>query len=237
MSRAARAGVLAAAVAALGVLSGCVYLRLLDVKRQLVEFDRHFSIGGRAELTIEFLTPVLFQKDTRFLIGALPAGETLTEEGTLDHYEFFLHRSTDAPPPPLDRLSLDLGYRDRKLVKIIVPETFLLFFSRNVLVETFKQAKDAAVYEMKRLARAKIRLSPAVEAELPSLTRTIFLLGEPGEKVSLGEDETLVYRFGVTTESRPVPIVGRLTFNRDGLLKRAVVRWDSSTVEAVFDRS
>ena len=90
---------------------------------------------------------------------------------------------------------------------------------------------------MKLLARAKIRLSPAVEAELPSLTRTIFLLGEPGEKVFLGEDETLIYRFGVTTESRPVSIVGRLTFNRDGLLKRAVVRWDASTVEAEFDRS
>lgn len=237
MRHASRAGVAAAAVAALFLLSGCVYLRLLDVKRQLVDFDKNFAVGGRAELVIEFLQPVLFQRDVRFLIGAPPSGETLTETGTLDHFEFFLHRSSASAPPPFDRLALDLAYRDKKLTKVIVPETFLLLFSRNVLVETFKQAKDAAVYEMKRLARATIRLSPAVEAELPSRSRTEFLLGEPAETISLGDDETLVYRFGVVTENRPVPIVGRLTFNRDGLLKRAVVRWDTSTVEAEFARS
>lgn len=237
MRHASRAGIAAAAVAVLVFLSGCVYLRLLDIKRQLVDFDKNFLIGGRAELVVEFLQPALYQRDARFLIGAPPLGETLTEEGTLDHFEFFLHRSSASTPPPFDRLSLDLAYRDKKLVKIIVPENFLMLFSRNVLVETLKQAKDAAVYEMKRLARAKIILSPEVEAELPSRSRTEFLLGSPTETISVGEDETWIYRFGVVTELRPVPIVGRLTFNPDGLLKKAVVRWDSSTVEAEFVRS
>lgn len=231
-----RRAVLAAALL-LGVcLPACVYLRLLDVKRQLQSFDENFAIGGRSELVIEFLNPVLRQKDARFLIGADPLLETVSENGSTDHFEFSL-LSSSGTPPPLQRLSLDLGYRDRRLAKIIVPERFLLMFSRNVLVETLKQAKDAEVLETKRIARARVTLPGAMEAELPSLARTQFLLGDPATIAIDGDLRTLNYRFGIDSAKRPVPILTRLSFDADGLLRRVFVRWDQSSVEATFVRS
>ena len=63
-------------------LSGCVYLRLLQIKKQLLEFDRNFSLSGRSSLVIEFKNPVLYAKDARFLIGADPLSRTPGDEET-----------------------------------------------------------------------------------------------------------------------------------------------------------
>ncbi|MBL0349568.1 MAG: hypothetical protein IPP68_04230 [Elusimicrobia bacterium] len=237
-------------------LSGCVYLRLLEIKKQLRNFDENFYISGRSELIIGFNVPVLKTKDVKFLIGAEPLYQTAEGEDVY-HYEFeespapvvpapvvfgtttfVLNESTvpAAGPPPLARLSLDLAFHEGKLVKIIVPETFMLLFPRNVLVETLKQAANAEVFETKRLARGRISLPPHIEAELPSLSKTLFLLGEPATSYPEGDLQTFVYNFRIAKEDRRVPIQGRLCFDARGLLRRVFVRWDISSVEADFPR-
>lgn len=221
----------------LSVLSGCVYLRLLEVKKQLQNFDDNFALGGRSELAIEFKKPVIRIKDTRFLIGADPARETNDGEPRA-HYDFELVRvSTESHPPPLSRLTLDLAFDKGKLSKIIVPETFMLLFPRNVIVDTLKQAKDADVFELKKLARARIQLSPHVDAELPSRTKTEMLMGPPLEVRQEENLHTLVYHYTITTARRSVPIEAHFSFADDGLLHTVFVRWDQSSIEALFVRS
>lgn len=241
---------------AIPFLSGCVYLRLLEIKKQLKNFEENFFIAGRSELIIGFNDPVLKTKDVKFLIGAEPLYQTAEGEDVY-HYEFeestsaggpppvvygtttFVLNQATAPvpgPPPLARLSLDLAFNDGKLVKIIVPETFMLLFPRNVLVETLKQAANAEVFETKRLARGRIVLPSAIEAELPSLSKTLFLLGEPAASYPEGDLQTFVYNYRITREDRRVPIQGRLSFDARGLLRRVFVRWDISSVEADFPR-
>ena len=44
-------------------LSGCVYLRLLEFKGQLSNFDENFSVDLEEGLSITFLNPVILQKD------------------------------------------------------------------------------------------------------------------------------------------------------------------------------
>ncbi len=249
-----RGGALLGLAAAL--LSGCVYLRLLEIKKQLKNFDAHFVIGGRSELVIGFNDPVLKIKDVKYLIGAEPLYQTAEGEDVF-HYEFektpapgpaapvvtgtttFVLTEATAPaagPPPLAQLSLDLAFGEGKLVKIIVPETFMLLFPRNVLVETLKQAANAEVFETKRLARGHIALPPHIEAELPSLSKTLFLLGEPAMSYPEGDLQTFVYNFRIAKDTRRVPIQGRLSFDARGLLRRVFVRWDISSVEALFQR-
>ncbi len=241
-------------LAVLAVAPGCVYLRLLEIKKQLKDFDQNFAITGRSELVIEFKDPVLKIKDVKFLIGADPLYQT--EEGEdIYHYEFDQVRaavpaapdvfivvgSTGPPqaaaaPPPLHHLSLRMAFREVNLVRIIIPETFMLLFPRNVLVETLRQAADAEVYESRRLARGRIKLPLATEAELPSLSKTIFLLGEPLERVPEGDLETIVYRYEILKGRRQAPIKARLSFDVQGLLRRVFVRWDISSVETEFLR-
>ncbi|MBL8023062.1 MAG: hypothetical protein JNK54_02110 [Elusimicrobia bacterium] len=230
-----------ATVALLGtlltLLSGCVYLRLLEVKKQLQNFDTHFAIGGRSNLVIEFKKPVLRLKDTRFLVGAEPLFQTENNGEVLLHYEFNLvHRSSVPSPPPLNRLSLDLVSRDGRLAKIIVPEKFMLLFPRNVILETLKQAKDAEVFELKKMARGLIHLPPDIEAELPSHEKTLMLLGNPAVSVPENDLQVLSYRYAISSATRDVPILAHLSFDASGLLKKVHVRWDQSSIEALFIR-
>lgn len=221
--------------AVLSLLSACVYLRLLEVKKQLKNFDENFSIGGRSELVIEFNRPVLRTKDVRFLIGADPLSLTGTEE-VIQHYEFELVRSSGSVAPPMGRLGLDLSIKRGRLVKIIVPETFMFLFPRNVVVETLKQAKDAEVFELKKLARGIIRLEPEVEAQLPSYSKTLLLMGEPLQRAIEGDLQVLTYRYAISKTAKEVLILTQLHFDGEGLLRKAYVHWDQSAIEALFLR-
>lgn len=222
--------------AILALLSACVYLRLLEVKKQLQNFDENFSLSGRSELVIEFKHPVLRTKDVRFLIGADPLSSSGTEV-EVQHYEFRLVQgSSETVAWPLGRLGLDLAIQQGRLVKIIVPETFMLLFPRSVVVETLKQAKDAEVFELKKLARGKIGLEKEVEAQLPSYSKTILLMGEPLQRANERDLQVLTYRYSIIKARKDVLIIAQLSFDSEGLLRKAYVHWDQSAIEAVFLR-
>ncbi|MCI5212309.1 MAG: hypothetical protein D3910_26790, partial [Candidatus Electrothrix sp. ATG2] len=44
-------------------LSGCVYLRLLKVKRQFKQFDKYVMVDKEDGLTFSFLKPILYEED------------------------------------------------------------------------------------------------------------------------------------------------------------------------------
>lgn len=221
----------------LASLAGCVYLRLLDVKKQLKDFDANFALFGRPELVIRFKNPALYAKDARYLIGADPLTREPEASGEVWDYEFEMARKEPVPPTLMEKLSLRLRINGKRLEEIRVPETFMLLFSRNVLMETLRQAADAEVLEMAKTARAKIRLSPHTDAELPSLDKTHWLLGDPLEVRQEGEGLlTLGYRYRIIGAHRDVPILAWLTFSPDNMLRRVVVTWDTATVDAEFLR-
>lgn len=217
------------------LLSGCVYLRLLTIKNQLKDFEKNFDISGQSDLEIIFKNPVLSSEDVTFLIGAPPVRIT-REGGVFYHYDFNLSRSSDSASVPLSQLHLTLGMRDKKLERIIVPEHFMLIFPRHVLLETLRRAADAEVLELKKIARVTLRLSPSVDAELPSRTKTRLLLGDPQEIQPEGEWENWIYHFRLARERRPVPIEARLSFDQAERLHRVFIRWDTSKVDATFLR-
>ena len=224
-------------IAALLTLFGCVYLRLLEVKSQLRDFDAHFTTGGRPSWHVEFKNPVLTAKDAIFMIGAPPLSISTGTGEDIYHFEFEMVRSTPAVPTALERLSLQLHLKEKMLLRIEAPETFLLYFSRRVLEETLRQAKDAEVFQLERTARATVRLSKDADAELPSLERTRLLLGEPMESRKDGPLWPLTYRYRIVGDKREKPaIAARLTFLPDGSMIRAVISWGISTVDATFPR-
>ena len=63
------------AAVALGALSlalgGCVYLRLLAIKRQLADFDRHFTLQQADGLRLICRDPVLLSQDFTWM-GVVP---------------------------------------------------------------------------------------------------------------------------------------------------------------------
>ena len=72
---------IAAAVALLS--SGCVYLRLLELKRQLAAFERNFTLETSEGVRLGFLRPVLLTRDIRWL-GLKP--ETVQQTGEIEQW-------------------------------------------------------------------------------------------------------------------------------------------------------
>lgn len=234
--RRSSASILGLVLFAAALSSGCVYFRLLQIKNQLKKFDKNFLITGEPEMILGFRNPQILPKDAAFLIGAEPLKKEETETGRIWYYEFDMVRNRQVPPAPLERLSLDLRMSHGRLTEIVVPATFLTYFSRNILVETLKQAAHAEVLETKKMARAKVHLTPATEAELPDLARSLELMGPPLEREMDGDREVFIYQYNLVKRTREVPIIVRLYFTQDGKLHRCVIRWDSSTVDAEFIR-
>lgn len=219
------------------LLSGCVYFRLLKVKNQLNDFDAHFTVGGRTTWTLFFKKPVMYDRDVAFLIGAPPLHVSTSAAGTAYDYEFQMVRaSTGVAPTALETLSLRLTMNGRMVESLVVPETFLLYFSRSVIEESFRQAKNAEVQELKKTARADIRLSPQADAELPSRDRTALLLGPPLKAEKEGDADVWTYRYAIKGDKKNVPIVTLLYFRPEGDLQRVIFHWDTSTVDATFVR-
>src|SRR5262245_8179456 len=54
------------------LLGGCVYLRLLQLKRQLADFDKNFTVQLTPGLRLNCLNPVVLADDLKFL-GFYPA--------------------------------------------------------------------------------------------------------------------------------------------------------------------
>ena|GEM_PF-2674438 len=218
------------------LLTGCVYLRLLDVKGQLNRFDENFFIRGDSEFWVEFRHPLLKMKDVRFLIGADPLSVSKTD-GIHHHYEFeLLPGETATTLPPLHRLGLGLDFKDGLLVRIRVPDPFLRLFSRAVLEETLRQAKNSNILELQKLARAQIFLTEKTDAELPSLEKTLELLGPPLKRSAHGPWQTLTWRYVIVGADRSPSITARLSFDATGRLHTVYVLWDESAVEADFMR-
>lgn len=233
--RALRVAALGVGIAGLFLLTGCVYLRLLKTKNQLRDFDAHYEVGGRPSWNLDFKTPALSAKDAVFLIGAEPNAVGSGPFGEVYDYSFEIVRSTHQSRVALEKLSLRLHIDgDGKLRRIEVPESFLLYFSRHVLESTLRMAGNAEISQAKKTARVTVPLSPEVEAELPSLQRTILLLGEPLEEEEVEGLRLLTYRYRIVADPTGNPIIARLYFGPDSLMRRASVTWGLSTADATF---
>src|SRR5258707_9274464 len=66
------------------LLGGCVYLRLLELKRQFEHFDRNFTLQTNDGLRITCLNPVLLTSDVRWM-GLKP--ETVKKLGLAEQWQ------------------------------------------------------------------------------------------------------------------------------------------------------
>ncbi|HRY29611.1 MAG TPA: hypothetical protein P5079_06180 [Elusimicrobiota bacterium] len=218
--------------------SGCVYLRLLEIKNQLREFNSNFDTIGDKDLLIQFKKPVLLARDISYLIGAEPLSITLRAKDITWYYEFEIIRSTPlAKPLPLDKLSLSFLLRGGKLVSLTVPENFLRFFPRQMFLETIRQASNAEVNKLRKTVHARLQLSPETDEQLPDIKETVQLLGPPLQKTQEGRLQYYIYRYRIVDCKRDVPIIAKLGFSKRGTFRRLIVLWDTSTLDAEYIRS
>jgi len=180
--RIGRGVALAAGAAACLLLGGCIYLRLLELKHQLADFDRYFTVDLHDGLKLTCREPVLLDEDMAFFHLA---PESRQRAGVAERWHFRWVKANAAPgeDPRDHEMSVDFIYVNHKLTSVLLPERFFAFMPKPFFVAMVKSFGQAKVDEARRTATASVHLDLGAGTPPPRLSRADLtaMLGPPLE--------------------------------------------------------
>ncbi len=208
-----RRWLLALGVAALTLLlSGCVYLRLLELKQQLGKFDDFFVLHTSDGLALICQSPVLRTSDVRW-IGLKPE-----HTKKLGHAEQWQVRWVKQLPEGVTEklefdITLELGFADDKLTRVAIPERYFAVMPKTFLVGVIKSLGKGKIDKSSKRIDSTVS-SAEIAAARPKLPAIDKLLGVPSEEREEGENTVVRYRYvPATKESRAGVFDMHLTFH------------------------
>lgn len=213
---------LACGLAALTLLlSGCIYLRLLELKRQLGDFDRHFALETADGLALQLREPVLRADDVRW-IGLKP--ETIRRDGAAERWQVRWVKQLPpgvAEPEALD-LALDLRFAEGRLARVAVAEKYFALMPKDFVADVIRSTAGGQVDKSAR------RLQATVNAQArPNLAAIRRLLGVPSGEQADGPAVNLRYRYvPVTPEGGAAALEMTLRF---AAASGELLRWHART--------
>jgi hypothetical protein len=241
MNRRGRLGVrvamlaLGAAVALL--LSGCVYLRLLQLKHQLADFDRYFRLRTTEGLRLDCLKPVLLASDIQWL-GFAPA--TVRKVGRAEQWHL---RWVKALPPGVTEeghfeIAFDLMFIDGKLSGLSIGEHYFKLLPKELVVAGLQSLGHANVDEKSRSVKSAVAVSLQQAGSTWPTRHSVFqLLGTPTEEHV--DEKRIVLRYrcpSADPEHRGKEFDLRLTFDgRTEMLIKTEGRLPVGNVNFDFD--
>jgi hypothetical protein len=216
---------LALLIATTLLLSGCVYLRLLELKKQLGKFDEFFGIQTNDGLAILCHHPVLLSDDVRW-IGLKP--ENTKKLGLAEQWRV---RWVKQLPPGIKEdvefdITLELTFTENKLTRIAIPEKYFAVLPKRFLVGVIKSLGSGRVDKAGRKIEAAVTAAE-IAAARPNLPGIDKLLGKPSEEREEGSTTIVRYRYMPSTkESGAAAFDMYLTFDtKTGEL----VKWQGLT--------
>jgi hypothetical protein len=175
------------------MLSGCVYLHLLQLKRQLADFDRHFTLQTDKGVRLNCLEPVLLAEDVRWL-GFEPASVRTIGQADQWHLRWLKQKAADDGAEGSFEIAFDLFFADEKLTALSIPDRYFSVLPKSVVVNSIKSLGGARVDKKDRRVESQVRLA-LDDASQPWPTRATIasVLGRPTEEST--EDDRLTWRY------------------------------------------
>jgi len=205
---------LAGALACL-LLGGCIYLRLLELRNQLANFDRYFETDLRSGVRITCQKPVLLDADMAFF-KLVP--ESRTRAGVAERWQFrWVKVSSGGSEDPRDyEVAVDFIFVDHKLTRVLLPERLFVFVPKQFFLTIVKAFGHARIDQRKRTASANVhedfgpgKMPPQLAA--PDLTA---MLGRPFETSATADGALWHYRYqAASAEQRSGHIDMTFTLN------------------------
>ncbi|HEU5078409.1 MAG TPA: hypothetical protein VFT72_04315 [Opitutaceae bacterium] len=176
---------------------GCVYLRLLELRNQLADFDKNFAVNTADGIHLIFRHPMLLGDDLRWL-GAEP--QEIQQRG--DDEESWHVRWVKQTKPGVEESSehdveLFAELRDHELQSLRIPERYFEFFPKSLFVDLLRSTGKAHINKESRQAEVSTadevstNNQPIAVPELDSIEK---LLGEPTDKTT-GPSGLVRYRY------------------------------------------
>ena len=205
--------------------SGCVYLRLLELKKQIDHFDQFFGLQTSDGLAIVCHTPVLRTGDVRW-IGLHP--ESMKTLGVAEQWR--VRWVKQLPPGVTEKIEydivLELGFAHDRLTRVRIPERYFAVMPKQFLVGVIRSLGRGKIDRSQKKIDAVVSAAEVAAArpDLPSIDN---LLGRPTEEREEGQNTIVRYRYvPATKDSRAGVFDMHLTFEtKSGEL----LKWQGTT--------
>ena len=212
--------------------SGCVYLRLLELKKQFARFDAFFKADTTDGVRIDCLKPLLRTDDVRWL-GVFP--EIIVTDGERETWRVRWIKDAPAGPPETAVYDVELSARflDDQLCHVAIPERYFQFFPKELFVNLLRSTGSARIDRSSRSATVENAPAPdAPEIKPPTLDSIGGMLGRPTERTQRDGLDILRYRYRpVTREKKAKPLDVTFTFDAaSGRLQLLVAQLPTGTV-------
>lgn len=185
------------------VLGGCVWLRLLEIKNQLTDFDENFRVEVvDRHFTVHFHDPVLLGEDVVYLSKLHPRGELPGAKGDQWFLDF---RMSPVRKEEQARQVITFGMRfdaEQRLKSFDFSPLFLELAPAAFLEASIRSLGLGTVDQEKRQLKVDPEHLPKLAGPLPSRLDIVTVLGPPEEDYVYENLRILRYRF--LCECRPV---------------------------------
>ncbi|MGC4071576.1 MAG: hypothetical protein QM760_03530 [Nibricoccus sp.] len=202
-------------LAAAILFSGCVYFRLLDLRKQLSQFDTHFKADITDGVRIEFLEPVLLADDVRWL-GIYPETITTAAEKETWRVRWLKEAPPGDPETAVYDVELEVRFTDEHLSFVGIPERYFAFFPKELFMGLLRSTGAARINRSSR--SAEVDSAPelnAAEIPPPTVESVTSTLGRPNERRLRDGLEVFRYRYrALTSEKKAKPIEVTFTFDQ-----------------------
>lgn len=183
---------------------GCVWLRLLEIKNQLADFDVSMGTEVRdSHFILHFRKPVLLSEDFVYLSKLRPSRtETLEQGGYRWYLDFRIDPSTNAEQRR-KRISFGMTFdRKNRLTAFDFSPLFMEMAPRAFLEASIRSLGHGKIDEEKRQLKVDPEDLPRLVSALPKSDEITRVLGSPQEVEQEAGLRVLIYRF--LAESLPV---------------------------------
>jgi hypothetical protein len=182
-------------------LSGCVYLRLLEVKNQLADFERNVRVGiDEGYFHLDFLNPVLLSEDFRYLTKLHPSRIEKLSQGYRWYLDF---RQTDTGDQSGKKIIFRMTFnRKNKLSGWDFSPAFLEMAPAAFLEASIRSLGKGKVDEGRRQLKVAAEDLPKLAAAPPNRKRILEVLGPPAEESM--KDGMMLYIYRFEAEAAPI---------------------------------
>lgn len=207
------------------LLSGCVYYRLLKLKRQFEHFEDNFELEDKKGLTLVFENPILYKKDIKWLFNNEPT-KVLDENG--NSWLYILTKKNVDGIKEEKNYDIDImtDFEKDKLKEFTLPKRFLENLSKEMLAKMFKSMGKSKVNKSEKKADTTMQ---GKKEGLPTIYDVLYTLGEPYEKQEEKETTKLKYIYTVKkpengSELKPFSLIFDFDINnKDKVIRKSVV--------------
>jgi hypothetical protein len=175
-------------------LGGCVYLRLLELKNQLGDFDRFFEVDLHDGFKLTCKVPVLLDEDMAFF-ELVPEKKDQVGVAERWHFRWVKDYAVPGEDPAASEIAADFIFVDHKLNRIILPERLFIFIPKSALLTLLRAVGHANIDAAKRTANANYQEKSADAPSLPAAAEVTRTLGIPLEIKAADSSLSWRYRY------------------------------------------